>query len=308
MKSLLSMMLVVLSGFAGWIGGSLFPAPPPVIEAIRPEALLERTRRDLKGVDWTALQSLIGREQAEALGREAVRLAVRAGSVVTVEHETDAGSIEAEHVADAAPIPASPPPALAAAAAPQAAATSAVPIAQEDGIFESHLNLCPRMTIRNAPPSDSAGNVQNYAPRVRVNGAVIAVDPTRATCLSSGFGDRNGKLHKGLDYHSETGGPIMAAGDGTILEMKYRDDYGNTMLIDHGNGVYTRYSHLSSFRSGLSVGSTVRAGAPIGLMGNTAAYPIPLHLHYELLLGDYANPRASFGLIPHSPFEYHSAG
>jgi hypothetical protein len=44
----------------------------------------------------------------------------------------------------------------------------------------------------------------------------------------------------------------------------------------------------------------------IGLMGNTAGYPIPMHLHYELLVGDYRNPKESFGLTPHSPFEYKS--
>jgi murein DD-endopeptidase MepM/ murein hydrolase activator NlpD len=311
MKSLLLAVLVALVGFACWIGGSVYPAPSALIAALRPAALLERTRSDLKGIDWNSLQSLIGREQAEALGREAVRLAASAGSVITIEHESDADSIESGHdtVMAPSPSPSAPPAPVAAAVAPPAPqAAPAAMLAQESGGFETSLNLCPRMTIRNAPPSDGTGNVRDYTPRVLVNGAVIAVDPTRDTCLSSGFGTRNGKLHKGLDFHSEAGGPILAAGDGAILEMKYRDDYGNTLLIDHGNGVYTRYSHLSSFRSGLMVGSKVRAGAPIGLMGNTAAYPIPLHLHYELLLGDYANPKASFGLTPHSPFEYHSAG
>lgn len=307
MKSLLLVVLVALVGFACWIGGSLFPAPPTLIAAIRPEALLERTRSDLKGIDWTALQSLVGREQAEALGRDAVRLAASAGSVIAIEHESDADSIESGHDTAAAPSPSTPAaPVAVAPPAPQAGPPALV--VPERGVFETSLNLCPRMIIRNAPPSDGTGSVRDYVPRILVNGAVIAVDPTRDTCLSSGFGTRNGKLHKGLDFHSEAGGPILAAGDGAILEMKYRDDYGNTLLIDHGHGVYTRYSHLSSFRSGLTVGSKVHAGAPIGLMGNTAAYPIPLHLHYELLLGDYANPKASFGLTPHSPFEYHSAG
>ncbi len=67
------------------------------------------------------------------------------------------------------------------------------------------------------------------------------------------------------------------------------------LLIDHGNGVYTRYAHLSAFARDLNVGATVAAGDVIGLMGNTASYAIPIHLHYELLLGDYTNPRGSFG-------------
>jgi murein DD-endopeptidase MepM/ murein hydrolase activator NlpD len=140
-----------------------------------------------------------------------------------------------------------------------------------------------------------------------VNGAIIAVDPIRDACLASGFGTRNGRLHKGIDFYNSAGGPILAAGDGTIIEMKYRDDYGNMILIDHGHGVYTRYAHLSSFHSGLAVGAQVHGGDEIGLMGNTAGYPVPLHLHYELLLGDYRNPKGSFGLVPHSPFEYPAA-
>jgi len=43
-------------------------------------------------------------------------------------------------------------------------------------------------------------------------------------------------------------------------------------------------------------------------MGNTASYAIPIHLHYELLLGDYNNPRQSFGLTPRSPFDFSRAG
>jgi murein DD-endopeptidase MepM/ murein hydrolase activator NlpD len=118
------------------------------------------------------------------------------------------------------------------------------------------------------------------------------------------MGARSGGMHKGIDYYSPTGGVVSAAADGVVIERKYRDDYGNMLLIDHGHGVYTRYAHLSSFADGIVEGSHVRAGQQIGLMGNTASYQIPIHLHYELLLGDYNNPRASFGLTPHSPFEY----
>lgn len=45
----------------------------------------------------------------------------------------------------------------------------------------------------------------------------------------------------------------------------------------------------------------------IGLMGNTAGCPIPIHQHYDVLAGDYNNPKASFGLTPVSPFDYLAA-
>jgi murein DD-endopeptidase MepM/ murein hydrolase activator NlpD len=173
--------------------------------------------------------------------------------------------------------------------------------------FEPALELCPRMTVQNAPTADAQLRVKGYAPVVAVNGVRIATYPSRGACLSSGFGQRSSRLHKGLDYHSESGGPILAAGDGKVIEMKYRDDYGNMIVLDHGGGVYTRYAHLASFERGLMQGVTVKAGEQIGLMGNTAGYAIPMHLHYELLLGDYSNPKASFGLQPANPMSYPAA-
>jgi murein DD-endopeptidase MepM/ murein hydrolase activator NlpD len=55
------------------------------------------------------------------------------------------------------------------------------------------------------------------------------------------------------------------------------------------------------------IGARVKQGQQIGLMGNTAAYRIPIHLHYELLTGDYANPKGSFGLKAVNPFTFPKA-
>ncbi len=92
-----------------------------------------------------------------------------------------------------------------------------------------------------------------------------------------------------------------------VIERVYRDDFGNMLLIDHGGGVYTRYAHLASFGQGVVAGARVTAGQQIGLMGNTAAYPLPIHLHYEVLLGDYNNSRRSFGLETRDPFSFPAA-
>lgn len=284
MRAIVQVVLVVVVGLAGWVIGSVYPAPSMLIVRINPQALVERTRGDLQDLNWDSLRTALGESGAKSLALEAVRLAVRAGSVITVEHETDAATGESENPARG-PI-----------------------VVPTHGTFEASVALCPRMTISNSPPSDAAGQVAPYAPVVNVKGVALAVDPTRDSCLSSGFGVRGGRLHKGVDYYNVSGGQVMAAGDGVIVEMKYRDDYGNMYLIDHGHGVYTRYAHLSMFQRGLSVGAAVHAGDPIGLMGNTASYPIPVHLHYEVLLGNYKNPRASFGLTPHSPFEYRATG
>jgi|SRR5579871_38821 len=333
-------LLVIVVAFAGWIGGSLYPAPASLIAKVSPAALVHRAQGDLAiaGQSWDDIQSLIGKDQAERLSGEAIHLAAQAGRVVTVEHVTDAETRAAEEAEQWMPpassiVPPPPPSASNATPAPKTAAANtpaqtgtkappaaaatpaqAAPVATPAGAsvasrggFESDVSLCPGMTITNAPAAEQDRRIANFSTFVNVNGVVIAVDPIKVACFSSGFGGRHGHLHKGIDFYNGAGGPILAAADGTILEMKFRDDYGNMVLIDHGHGVYTRYAHLSCFHGGLAVGGHVHAGDEIGLMGNTAGYPVPLHLHYELLLGDYNNPKGSFGLVPHSPFEYQKA-
>jgi murein DD-endopeptidase MepM/ murein hydrolase activator NlpD len=267
----------------GWIVGSVFPAPPQLTSVFVQRGGQLADRLKVEDINWEALRRRLSPEQFTRMSRSAVDLAAKAGDAIVVEREGEPLEGHVDQVAVGAQ----------AAAAPVG--------------FERTLTLCPRMAVTNAPPADPARALTNYAPVVRVSGVAIAAAPTREACLSSGFGPRSGSVHKGIDLHNATGGPVLAAGDGVVIEKKYRNDYGNMLLIDHGRGVYTRYAHLSNFADGIVVGARVRAGQQIGLMGNTASYRIPVHLHYELLLGDYNNPRGSFGLTPHSPFEYSRA-
>lgn len=285
-RGVLFVALLALTGFAGWVGGTVYPAPSRLIAMLGPQAVAMRASSDFKFVN-AQLQKSVGQNQKLAdLGNEAARLASQAGNAIIIEHQSDQSTVDAEK--DAAPTP----------------TIAMAPVPSSTGGFETALAVCPEMKISNEPPVDTAGRVEHYKPVVDINGDAIAVEPVSAGCLSSGFGYRSGKLHKGIDFFDRGGGKILAAGDGTIVEMKYRDDYGNMYVIDHGHGVYTRYAHLSAFTPGLKVGSKVHAGEVIGLMGNTAAYPVPVHLHYELLLGDYNNPKGSFGLKPTDIFDY----
>lgn len=273
----------VLLVAAGWLAGSLYPAPAELTGPLK-----RRTESIVSHIDFSPeylekLRAELSPDQYSKLGQDAARLAAQTGAAIIVEHD---GEPLDEHM-DAVE------------ADQQAPAPSG---------FEDKLFLCPQMTVTNAPAAGADRSVTAYHKRVNVNGVLLAIAPTHGACLSSGFGERSGRAHKGIDLHSGDGGPIMAAADGVVVEKKYRDDYGNMLLIDHGHGVYTRYAHLSNFARGVDVGTHVTAGQQIGLMGNTASYRIPVHLHYELLLGDYNNPRQSFGLTPHSPFEYPSAG
>lgn len=163
--------------------------------------------------------------------------------------------------------------------------------------FADSLQVCPKMQVSNRPATDGAGRILSYRKFTQVRGVKLATNPAPGACLSSGFGERKGRKHQGVDF-SARGGPILAAGEGAVIERTYLPDYGNTLLIDHGNGVYTRYAHLASFAPELKLCARVRTGQQIGRMGNTAGYRIPIHLHYEILIGDYANPKGSFGLEP----------
>jgi murein DD-endopeptidase MepM/ murein hydrolase activator NlpD len=288
-----AVVLPVLTGVIGWSVGTVYPAPPQFVALIGPEAVMARARADLQYINLKAGQSAANDEKFAELRRQAAELAARAGSLIQVEHQTDQATADAERDVMPAHVP--------------VMSTPPTPTVSP-GTFEARLAACPGMTISNEPQIDATGYVAHYSPRVDVNGVELAVEPVTAGCLSSGFGERNGKLHKGIDFFDRGGSEIVAAGDGTIIEMKYRDDYGNMYLIDHGHGVYTRYAHLSAFAQGLTIGSKVHAGQPLGLMGNTAAYPIPVHLHFELLLGNYSNPKGSFGLTPVNIFSYEKVG
>lgn len=164
------------------------------------------------------------------------------------------------------------------------------------------LAICGGMTVAHAPSTDGNLNVVNAPARVSLKGVPVALMIAPGACLSSGYGSRNGRLHKGIDYHHEPGVSVYAGAAGTILEAKYRDDYGNMVVIDHGNGAYTRYAHLARFGSGIIAGASVSEGTRLGQMGNTASYSIPIHVHYEMLTGDYDTPKKSFGLKSVDPF------
>jgi murein DD-endopeptidase MepM/ murein hydrolase activator NlpD len=300
MQGLIVILMLGVAGVGGWLFGTIHPAPPALMDQLHVQSIDEGIRNRLAGVDLKSLSAALTPTQMASLRDNVLSETVAAGRAIMIDHEPGQDQpVEVSYTPSAPPVsptrPSTAPP-------PPPVSTGAQ---ANKAVLELGVSLCPRMTVSNAPAFNATTRmIANYAPIVRVNGVSVAANPTHAACLSSGFGARGSSVHKGVDYYSETGGPIYAAGDGTVVEMKYRDDYGNMLLIDHGNGVYTRYAHLSAFQKGLAAGAKVKAGDQIGLMGNTASYPIPIHLHYELLLGNYANPKASFGLEPHSVYEY----
>ena len=113
--------------------------------------------------------------------------------------------------------------------------------------------------------------------------------------ISSGFGMRIDPfirapaLHTGMDFRGDTGDPVRATADGNVTVAGSNGGYGKMVEIDHGNGLTTRYAHLSDII--VKVGQRVRAGHIVGRVGSTGRSTGP-HLHYETRVnGDAVDPR-----------------
>ncbi len=104
--------------------------------------------------------------------------------------------------------------------------------------------------------------------------------------ITSYMGD--GRGHKGLDIACRKGTNIMAAMGGTVQYAHYRHDYGNFVVINHGNGYKTVYAHASKLL--VSKGQTVEKGQVIALVGTTGQ-STGNHLHFEVRInGTAVNP------------------
>ena len=124
---------------------------------------------------------------------------------------------------------------------------------------------------------------------------VPQVLPASLDFISSGFGYRSdpftggAAFHAGLDFRGPIGAPIYAAAKGRVTFAGVKQGYGNCIEIDHGNGLTTRYAHMSAFRA--RVGQEVAPGNVIGAIGSTGRSTGP-HLHFEVRVHDQpVNPR-----------------
>jgi murein DD-endopeptidase MepM/ murein hydrolase activator NlpD len=96
-------------------------------------------------------------------------------------------------------------------------------------------------------------------------------------------------MHTGIDFRGDTGDPIRATAAGTVTIAGSSGGYGKLVEIDHGNGLLTRYGHLSAIE--VDVGESVRAGAVVGKLGSTGRSTGP-HLHYEVRVkGEAVDPQ-----------------
>lgn len=112
------------------------------------------------------------------------------------------------------------------------------------------------------------------------------------------FGGRSYEFHSGMDIDGNRGDMIVAPANGIVKKAGWQGGYGYLIELDHGNGLTTRYGHLS--RVEVSEGSMIERGQLMGLIGSTGRSTGP-HLHYELRLdGKPINPRR---FLPPQPNE-----
>lgn len=103
--------------------------------------------------------------------------------------------------------------------------------------------------------------------------------------ISSSYGWRKGEFHHGIDFAIPHGTDILAARDGTVVKAQWIDIYGQTVLLDHGNGVQSLYAHNQKLL--VSPGDRVEQGDCIAISGDTGRSTGP-HLHFEIRLNGNA--------------------
>lgn len=124
--------------------------------------------------------------------------------------------------------------------------------------------------------------LRQHSPWLPSGPVAIALDPDR---ISSAYGVRRdpisgaSRMHQGIDIPMAHGDDVRSLKGGTVVESQTRGGYGQTVVVDHGEGLTTRYAHLSSRQ--VQVGDTVTAGQIVGLAGQTGRATGP-HLHLEV--------------------------
>ena len=113
--------------------------------------------------------------------------------------------------------------------------------------------------------------------------------------FTSGFGIRSDPflgrpaMHTGLDFRAAMGDPVRATANGKVVSAGWSGGYGRMVEIDHGNGLSTRYGHLSEIS--VKVGETIKIGQVVGAVGSTGRSTGP-HLHYETRIdGEAVDPQ-----------------
>lgn len=168
----------------------------------------------------------------------------------------------------------------------------------EDGLDGVGGPLLPATTseLDASPMIEDANAVMDALMRYKAARETLDVAPVHMPISgvfrqSSGFGNRTDPFtggrafHSGLDFAAAPGSLVLSAADGVVSYVGERSGYGTVVEIDHGNGMETRYAHLSATLA--RTGQKVLIGTPVGQVGSTGRSTGP-HLHFEVRRNDVA--------------------
>lgn len=152
-------------------------------------------------------------------------------------------------------------------------------------------------TFKAVRYTDKNGNSNYFTPDGRGMHKAFLRTPIEFARISSHFslGRKHPVLHiirahKGTDYAAVRGTPIRSTGNGKVAFAGRKNGFGNTVVIQHGQGIETLYGHMNGFAKGIRSGSRVNQGDVIGYVGSTGLASGP-HLHYEFHVnGQVRNP------------------
>ncbi len=156
----------------------------------------------------------------------------------------------------------------------------------------------PVKVFRFTDKDGETGYYNAYGTRVNKPLTVLPVSDARIT---SEFGMREHpvlgghRMHKGIDVRATMGTPVHAAADGIVVREGWGGGYGRIVILEHPDGLETRYAHMSGFAKTLRIGQTVAKGTVLGFVGATGRVTGP-HLHFEVRRDGKAVNPLSFNL------------
>ena len=165
----------------------------------------------------------------------------------------------------------------------------------EDGQYEKEILIVQESKVNPKSEEVKKRTAKEYAQAMKIYGTTTAKNYVKSeyivpmsSKITSSFGKArvyNTTLkgyHSGTDFRAKVGTPIIASNEGKVVLAQDRFYSGNSVIIDHGQGIYTCYYHLSKFE--VKVGDMVSKSQVIGLSGDTGRITGP-HLHFSVRVG-----------------------
>lgn len=160
-----------------------------------------------------------------------------------------------------------------------------VKVASQEAAKQRALQEAKAAEAAKSKGAKAAGPVYTYS------GGKFGYPLPKVVNMSSDFGTRKdpftgrSSTHNGIDFPSPAGTSILAAEDGVVIVASWWSGYGNTVIIDHGKGVWTLYGHIRNDGIVVEKGDTVKRGQKIAEVGSTGR-STGNHLHFEVRINE----------------------